>query len=125
MASLDYELDSRPIHLELKPDTEYSIGRDPDCPICLGETEKVSRRHCVIFFNSNLNSFALSDLYSTHGTYLNGRKIGHLDVPLHDGDRIAVGPVSMILSSPISPGTVSRISSQRDFRQGSISTATG
>ena len=105
MASLDYELDSRPIHLELKPDTEYSIGRDPDCPICLGETEKVSRRHCVIFFNSNLNSFAVSDLYSTHGTYLNGRKIGHLDVPLHDGDKIAVGPVNLDFHCKVSTVT--------------------
>lgn len=105
MASLDYEIDSRTIHLELKPDTEYSIGRDPDCPICLGETEKVSRRHCVIFFNSNLNSFALADLYSTNGTYLNGRKIGHLDVPLHTGDRIAVGPIGMTFHSEVSTGT--------------------
>ena len=105
MASLDYELDSRPIHLELKPDTEYSIGRDPGCPICLGENEKISRRHCVIFFNSNLNSFAISDLYSTHGTYLNGRKIGRLDVPLHDGDKITVGPVKLDFHCEISTAT--------------------
>ena len=98
-ASLDYELDNRQKHLELKPDTEYCIGRDPDCPVCLGELPDVSRRHCVIYFNSTINSYALADLYSTHGTGLNGRKIGHMDVPLHDGDRITVGAVSFSFHS--------------------------
>ena len=93
-ASLDYELDNCKKHLELKADTEYCIGRNPDCPVCLGEQTKVSRRHCVIYFNTTINSYALADLYSTYGTILNGRKIGHLDVPLHDGDTITVGPVS-------------------------------
>ncbi len=94
IASLDYELDKSQKHLDLKPDTEYCIGRDPDCPVCLGELPDVSRRHCVIYFNTTINSYALADLYSTHGTGLNGRKIGHMDVPLHDGDKITVGPVS-------------------------------
>lgn len=93
-ASLDYELDNSKKHLELKLDTEYCIGRDPDCPVCLGELPEVSRRHCVIYYNTTINSYALADLYSTRGTGLNGRKIGHMDVPLHDGDKITVGPVS-------------------------------
>ena len=92
-ASLDYELDGSGTHLELKSDTEYCIGRDPDCAVCLGDLADVSRRHCVIYFNTTINSYALADLYSTAGTGLNGRKIGHLDVPLHDGDKITVGTV--------------------------------
>ena len=92
-ASLDYELDGKGTHLELKSDTEYCIGRDPDCAVCLGDLANVSRRHCVIYFNTTIDSYALADLYSTAGTGLNGRKIGHLDVPLHDGDKITVGTV--------------------------------
>ena len=61
-ASLDYELENSPRHLELKPDTEYCIGRDPDCQVCLGELSNVSHRHCVIYFNTTINSYALADL---------------------------------------------------------------
>ena len=105
MASLDYELDNRKNHLELKTDAEYCIGRDPGCAVCLGEMAKVSRRHCVIYFNTTINSFALADLYSTNGTDLNGRKIGHLDVPLHDGDAITVGSVHFVFHGEPSTGT--------------------
>ena len=93
-ASLDYELGNSKKHLDLKADMEYCIGRDPDCPICLVDQTNVSRRHCVVYFNTTINSYALADLYSTYGTILNGRKIGHMDVPLHDGDTIMVGTVS-------------------------------
>ena len=94
MASLEYELNGRKNRLELKTDAECCIGRDPDCPVCLADVPKISRRHCVIYFNTTINSYALADLYSTDGTWLNGRKIGHMDVPLHDGDTIAAGTVA-------------------------------
>ena len=93
MASLEYELNGRSCRLELKTDAECCIGRDPDCPVCLADVPKISRRHCVIYFNTTINSFALADLYSTDGTWLNGRKIGRMDVPLHDGDTVTAGPV--------------------------------
>ena len=92
-ASLDYELNNCMKHLDLKTETEYCIGRDPECPVCLGDHPNVSRRHCLIYFNTTINSFALTDLYSTAGTELNGRKIGHRDVPLHDGDMISVSGI--------------------------------
>lgn len=99
MATLEYEQGGRKIQLELKTDREYCIGRDSACPVCLENHSKISRRHCVIYFNTTLNSFALADLYSTNGTFLNGRKIGHLDVPLHDQDKIEVGPVDFLFHS--------------------------
>ena len=61
-ASLDYELDGSRKHLELKTDTEYCIGRDPDCAVSLGDLGNVSRRHCVVYFNTTINSYALADL---------------------------------------------------------------
>ena len=94
MASLEYELNGRKNSLELKTDAECCIGRDPDCPVCLDGVPKISRRHCVICFNTTINSYAVADLYSTDGTWLNGRKIGHMDVPLHDGDTVTAGPVA-------------------------------
>lgn len=98
MASLEYELDNRKNHLELKTDAECCIGRDPDCPVCLGGMPEISHRHCVIYFNAATGSFALSDLYSAAGTFLNGRKIGSMEIPLHDGDTIRVGPVVLRFS---------------------------
>ena len=98
MASLDYELNNRKIHLELKTDAECCIGRDPDCAVFLGKIPEISRRHCVIYFNAAVNAFALSDLYSSSGTFLNGRKIGNMEIPLHDGDTITVGPVVLTFS---------------------------
>ena len=126
-ASLDYELDNTKKNLDLKPDTEYCIGRDPDCPVCLGERPDVSRRHCVIYFNTTINSYALADLYSTHGTGLNGRKIGRMDVPLHDGDKITVGDVcfsfhcesSDAVRKPRTGSGISMISRSEPFSHGS------
>lgn len=117
MASLDYELNDRKNHLELKTDAEYCIGRDPDCAVCLGKIPKISHRHCVISFNDTAKTFMLADLYSTGGTFLNGRKIGNMEIPLHDGDTITVGPVVLTFSSgktadgseKNSPGKVSMI----------------
>ena len=102
MASLDYVLERREKHLELNTGKDCCIGSDPDCQIRLDGLPRVSRRHCIVHFNPAINAFALADLYSTDGTFLNGRKIGSLDVPLHDGDKIAVGPVEFVFRSPVS-----------------------
>ena len=102
MASLDYVLERREKHLELKTDTDCCIGSDPDCQVRLDGLPRVSRRHCLIHFNPAINAFGLADLYSADGTFLNGRKIGPLDVPLRNGDTIAVGPVEFVFHSAVS-----------------------
>ncbi|MBO4647881.1 MAG: FHA domain-containing protein [Lentisphaeria bacterium] len=107
MASLDYVLERREKHLELKTGKDCCIGSDPDCQVRLEGLPRVSRRHCSIHFNPSINAFALADLYSTDGTFLNGRKIGSLDVPLRDGDKIAVGPIELVFRSAVSSATES------------------
>ena len=104
MASLDYVLERREKHLELNTGKDCCIGSDPDCQVRLDGLPRVSRRHCSIHFNPAINAFALADLYSTDGTFLNGRKIGSLDVPLHDGDKIAVGPAEFVFRSAKAEG---------------------
>ena len=93
MPSLEYEWNGRTRKLELSPEQEYYIGRDPECAVCLDGIGKVSRRHCIIYYNRNNKCYTLADMYSTNGTGLNGRKIGRNDVFLHDKDEIQVGPV--------------------------------
>lgn len=90
MASLNWEWNGEQIHQDLKTDVEYSIGRDSSCRLCL-DAERLSRRHCVVFFNTSANGFALADLNSTNGTFLNGEPIGHQDRLLRNGDRIRAG----------------------------------
>jgi|GEM_PF-2542387 len=109
MASLDYVLERRKKHLELKPDMDCCIGSDPDCPIRLEGFSRISRRHCMIHFNASVKTFALADLYSTDGTFLNGRKIGPLDVPLHDGDKISVGSIEFVFHSAESSSAVNSL----------------
>lgn len=100
MPYLEYELDEVKKKLELTSDREYYIGRDSKCAVALENMAKISRRHCVIYFNSNTSSYALADMYSTNGTLLNGRKIGHHDVLLRSGDEIQVGLVKFRFCIP-------------------------
>ena len=53
-----------------------SIGRDAKiCQIVVLNDSKVSRCHCSIRFDSFKHTFVITDLSSTHGTYVNGEKL--------------------------------------------------
>lgn len=63
------------------------LGRDETLPIPIDDPQS-SRRHCQIDAVDE-KSFRVSDLNSTNGTLLNGRKITRAVVS--DGDRIKIG----------------------------------
>lgn len=67
---------------------EVVIGRAPTCDIVLTDDQIASRRHTVLRYHGD--RFAVSDLGSSNGTYINDVEI-HGDVVLSDGDRITVG----------------------------------
>jgi serine phosphatase RsbU (regulator of sigma subunit) len=69
------------------PFKQTSIGRakDSDLPI---DDSRTSRHHCAILYANN--QFFLEDTQSTHGTYLNRRKVQGRKI-LRDGDRISIG----------------------------------
>lgn len=53
-----------------------NIGRDAKiCQIVIIDDLKVSRCHCAIRYDTVKHSFVLTDLSSTHGTYVNGSKL--------------------------------------------------
>lgn len=64
------------------------IGRSSRCELQIDQ-ESVSRNHCRIAFDGR--SFAVRDLGSTNGTYVNDEQISR-EFGLANGDRIKVGP---------------------------------
>ena len=72
--------------VELTAGEEFTIGRANACEVALPDS-KVSRRHATV--GPCGKSFLLTDLGSTNGTLVNGRRVDvHL---LVSGDRVRVG----------------------------------
>ena len=69
------------------------IGRDPRCDIWLDHSG-VSRRHAQIRVAKGADRPVLTDLGSTNGTFLKGKKVD-APMPLADGDVIKVGSVNV------------------------------
>jgi hypothetical protein len=70
------------------------IGRAEDNQLRLNDPG-VSRRHVLI--TATQNGYALRDLGSQNGTYVNGDRVD--EGPLADGDRITIGEVNLIFRS--------------------------
>jgi diguanylate cyclase (GGDEF)-like protein len=66
--------------------TEFVIGRSHDCDLQLRD-QGISRRHTRIF--NAADWYALEDLGSTNGTYVNGARVR--SAKLGPGDRVQVG----------------------------------
>lgn len=62
------------------------IGRLPECAVVLGDTN-ISRRHAQVALDDG--AVVVTDLGSTNGTFLNGRRITRATV--RPGDEITVG----------------------------------
>ncbi|HEY9423105.1 MAG TPA: FHA domain-containing protein, partial [Thermoanaerobaculia bacterium] len=58
--------------LHLRPEGA-TLGRHPSCTLCLPD-QSISRQHCEL--TPEGGSFRLRDLGSTHGTFVNGLRIG-------------------------------------------------
>src|SRR5438477_9697874 len=69
------------------------IGRQPDAQVYL-ESLAVSRQHANILCHEG--SYAVEDLGSSNGTYLNGQRISRR-MPLTDHDLLQIGPYVLAL----------------------------
>lgn len=72
-----------------------SIGRDSGNQIQLHDTE-VSRRHADV--RRQGASLVVTDLASSNGTYVNGKRIAHHE--LASGDRLQIGSTLMLFTGP-------------------------
>ena len=74
---------------------EMPIGRHADCQIVL-ESRQVSRKHAMLFGGGD--TWFISDLGSTGGTWLNGEKVTD-PVPFSSGDQLKIGDWILKLSA--------------------------
>ena len=86
MAKLTVQFSGKTIgeHELNKP--EIIIGREPDCDITI-DNLAISRNHCKITKKGNI--YAIADLNSNNGTFINGRRITVHN--LNDRDEIILG----------------------------------
>jgi len=87
---------------------EAVIGRHPECEVQL-HSNMVSRKHARV--QEDNGGFAIEDLGSGNGTYVNGRRIEGR-TPLAHLDRIKLGPVLLRFESESSAGAAGPIDSQ-------------
>jgi pSer/pThr/pTyr-binding forkhead associated (FHA) protein len=74
---------------------ETIIGRDSDCAIRLNDSA-ASRTHAVI--RKQGQSYAISDLGSNNGTFVDGRKLSGMTIK--HGDNIELGRTRLSVVSP-------------------------
>jgi pSer/pThr/pTyr-binding forkhead associated (FHA) protein len=79
-----------------------SVGSAPDNDVVI-EHPTVSRHHAVVIRRGILRRLTLSDLNSTNGTTVNGRRIAR-PVALRPNDIVLFGAVSVRLYSESPPG---------------------
>jgi pSer/pThr/pTyr-binding forkhead associated (FHA) protein len=88
---LDEEHHQRIVALESEA---LSIGREPDCDVCLGWDDEVSRTHAVLERVGGAWTL-IDDGLSRNGSFVNGRRI-HGRRRLQDGDSINVGHTLLV-----------------------------
>lgn len=76
---------------------DLCIGRDSSCEVRVSH-RSVSRRHCLLHLGTG--SATVRDLGSTNGTWVNGRRLSHLEeAPLALGEVLRVGDAVLKLLS--------------------------
>lgn len=70
------------------------VGRNEECEVCV-ESDSISRHHCEIMLEDGFHR--LTDLGSSHGTYVNGKRV--IDASLNPGDVITVGEFNVAYSA--------------------------
>src|SRR6266536_4779735 len=75
-----------------QPDT-FLIGRTKDSHLCLPDDRFFSRHHCLLEINPP--HCLLRDLGSTHGTFVNGRRVA--EASLNNGDQIQGGATVLLV----------------------------
>ncbi len=95
MLQVAVSLNGRPVGKWPLDRPRLSIGRSPENEIQL-DTHVVSRRHAVL--EQQGEGFALRDLGTVNGTYLNGARVEGVHA-LREGDTIQIGAFALVFGS--------------------------
>ncbi len=85
------------------------IGRNPHCDVVI-DSREVSRRHAEIFQTPS-HQWAIQDLGSSNGTFVNGKRIESCTITADDV--VEIGPVSLLLGEGPEHRTVAAPAPQR------------
>ena len=83
----------------LAPNQPVILGRDPAyAKIVFSQgAQKISRRHCEVMFNSQVQKYRVTD-FSSNGTYVNGSRLpANSPVLLTRGTELALGDNNNII----------------------------
>ena len=72
------------------------IGRDSECDVVLGDSRRVSRKHCCLAHVNN--RLVVRDLGSMNGVWINGKRVERTGT-MRPGDELAIGDVRYRLST--------------------------
>ena len=97
MATLTIQFSGKTIDKQEITKEETIIGREPDCDVAI-DNLAISRNHCKITRKGNI--FAIADLNSNNGTFINGRKITVHN--LNDRDEIILGKYLIVFEDEAS-----------------------
>jgi pSer/pThr/pTyr-binding forkhead associated (FHA) protein len=87
-----------PSGIEYKLRSDTTIGRDPENDLVL-DSKAVSRKHALI--TEVGGRWFIEDRGSFNGTIVNGARIGSgVPLPLRHSDRIQIGRIAVVFSSP-------------------------
>jgi predicted component of type VI protein secretion system len=86
----------------------HVIGRRKPADIVL-DNEYVSGSHAEIIFADN--QYAIRDLESKNGTFLDSEPVGDQPVPLRSGARIDIGHAAVVLTFQLADATITQTSS--------------
>jgi len=93
-----------------------SIGRGDDNDITIPD-KAISRRHAEIYFDAN--RFFIRDLGSKYGTQINGRDVTSGREPIADGDRIQLGPRTVLKFNVSAPPEADNNTKTKSYDLGS------
>jgi pSer/pThr/pTyr-binding forkhead associated (FHA) protein len=103
--SLQVTRDGRSLDLHTFPVSQERvvIGRHDSCDVRL-DGDGVSRQHCELVLEAGFHR--LSDLGSSHGTFLNGRRAS--EASLEHGDVLTIGAFQLAYASQLEPQAAPR-----------------
>ncbi len=89
---------------------EATLGRALGSTIRIPSSE-VSRLHCRLRVENGV--VTIEDMESVNGTFLNGERVQVVEM-VRPGDRLTVGPVTLIVEYELSPEVLERLQDEAD-----------